>query len=135
MSTLKRKGDSLANGTETKKPRANGSIASFFTAPKPTAAAAGGSSAQAASPAVKFDKQKWLAGLTDEQKQLLKLEIETLDDSWLAYLKDDITTKEFLELKRFLDRETKAGKKWFPPQEDVYSWYVRHDHFYVQAST
>ena len=63
-------------------------------------------------------------GLTSEQKELLKLEIETLDHSWLAHLKDDIVTKEFLELKKFLDRETAAGKKWFPPKEDIYSWYV-----------
>ena len=55
-------------------------------------------------------------------REVLKLEIETLDESWLAHLKDEITTKEFLELKKFLDRETKAGKKWFPPKEDVYSW-------------
>jgi uracil-DNA glycosylase len=123
MSTLKRKGDALTNGTDTKKPKANGSIASFFTAPKPAAGGAS-SGASADPPAVKFDKKKWLDTLTAEQKQLLQLEIETLDDSWLAHLKDDITTKEFLELKKFLERETKAGKKWFPPKEDVYSWFV-----------
>lgn len=74
--------------------------------------------------AAKFDKAKWVASLTDEQRQLLKLEIDTLDESWLAQLKAEITSKEFLELKKFLDREAKAGKKVFPPKEDVYSWYV-----------
>jgi uracil-DNA glycosylase len=124
MSTLKRKGDALTNGND-KKPKANGSITSFFTAPKPTVGGVSPRSASSpAAPAVKFDKQKWLDGLTAEQKQLLDLEIKTLDDSWLAHLKDDITTKEFLELKKFLERETKAGKKWFPPKEDVYSWLV-----------
>lgn len=61
--------------------------------------------------------------MTDEQKQLLKLEIDTLDSSWLAHLKDEIVTKEFLDLKRFLDREAAAGKKIFPPRGDIYSWY------------
>ena len=121
MASLKRKGDALTNGTDAKKPKANGSIASFFGAVPKTSDAA---PSVAVTPAVKFDKQKWLAGLTAEQKQLLELEIDSLDDSWLAHLKDEITTKEFLELKRFLNRETAAGKKWFPPKEDVYSWYV-----------
>ncbi|KPM37361.1 hypothetical protein AK830_g9194 [Neonectria ditissima] len=113
MSTLKRKANSSPNGGDAKKPKANANIASFFgAAPKPVSGP----------PALKFDKAKWLASLSQEQKDLLKLEIETLDESWLAHLKDDITTKEFLDLKRFLERETKTGRKWFPPQEDVYSW-------------
>ena len=110
MSTLKRKANTTS-GNEAKKPKANASIASFF-----------GAVPKAATPVSKFDKAKWVAGLTAEQKKLLKLEIDTLDDSWLQHLKDDITTKEFLDLKRFLDRETASGKKWFPPKEDVYSW-------------
>lgn len=119
MSNLKRKAATIGNETEAKKPKANGSIASFFGAvPKP----AGASPASAPSPAAKFDKAKWVEGLTAEQKELLQLEIETLHDSWLALLKDDVTSKEFLELKKFLNRETVAGRKWFPPKEDVYSW-------------
>jgi len=51
------------------------------------------------------------------------LEIDTLHESWLAQLKDDIITKEFLDLKRFLRQEMDSGKKVFPPMEDVYSWY------------
>jgi len=70
------------------------------------------------------NKAKWVASLDPEQKRLLQLEIDTLDVSWLAYLKDDITSKEFLELKQFLDREKIQGKKVFPPPEDIYSWYV-----------
>lgn len=118
MSTLKRKAGPGAAGTDAKKPKPNGNIASFFGAPavpKSTASAP-------AAPVVKFDKQKWVDGLTDEQKELLKLEIDTLDDSWLAHLKDDVTTKEFLDLKRFLNKESGMGKKWFPPPADVYSW-------------
>ncbi|KJZ77454.1 hypothetical protein HIM_03178 [Hirsutella minnesotensis 3608] len=123
MATLKRKGGAALPGeVEAKKPKANGNIAAFFgAAPKPKAA-------EALAPAVKFDKDKWVAGLSAEQRELLQLEIDTLDKSWLALLKDDITSREFLELKKFLDRETAAGKKWFPPKEDVYSW-SRHTPF------
>lgn len=126
-SSLKRKATgSGASSPEVKKPKANGNIASFFGAvPKPAQTAAGTSSASAAAaatPPTKFDKDKWVAGLTTEQRTLLKLEIDTMHESWLGLLKDDITTKEFLDLKKFLDRETAAGKKWFPPKEDVYSW-------------
>lgn len=130
MSTLKRKaGGNPANGADAKKPKQNGNIMSFFGAPKPSpaasAAAPGGSAADPAESAPpKFDKDKWVAGLTDEQKELLALEINTLHESWLALLKDDVVKKEFLDLKRFLRRETDAGKKWFPPAEDIYSWYV-----------
>ena len=45
-----------------------------------------------------------------------------MHETWLAVLKDEILTKEFLELKRFLKREREAGKTIFPPAEDVYSW-------------
>lgn len=125
MSSVKRKASGSGPEPELKKPKANGNIASFFgAAPKPAQTAAGSKSAAAtpAPAATKFDKEKWLAVLTPEQRTLLKLEIETMHESWLGLLKDDITTKEFLDLKKFLDRETAAGKKWFPPKEDVYSW-------------
>lgn len=123
MSTLKRKANTQTAGSDAKKPKQNGSITSFFGAPKTAASKPGSGSGTAPEPAgPKFDKAKWVAGLTPEQRTLLKLEIDTLHESWLAHLKDEITTKEFLELKRFLDRETAAGKKWFPPKEDVYSW-------------
>lgn len=112
MSSLKRKSGANLPGSEAKKPKQQGTLASFFTAPK-----AGG-------PAGSFDKEKWVAKLTDEQKKLLKLEIDTLDVSWLALLKDDITAPDFLELKRFLEREAQAGMEVFPPKEDIYSWSV-----------
>jgi uracil-DNA glycosylase len=128
MSALKRKAGTQS-GPDAKKPKqAQGNIMSFFGPPKVTPAAANsGASASAAGPGpagFKFDKAKWVASLTDEQRDLLKLEIDTLHESWLALLKDEVVTKEFLELKRFLDREHNAGKKVFPPKEDVYSWFV-----------
>ena len=102
------------------------SITSFFGAPKPAATATGianGSTKRAEPEPMKFDKDAWVAKLSDEQKQLLKLEIDTLHESWLAPLKDEITKPEFLELKRFLAKEAGSGKKVFPPSADVYSWY------------
>lgn len=125
-STLKRK--AAAPTEANKKARANASITSFFGPPKPVAnggATASKAAAAAPEPApLRFDKAKWVATLNDEQKQLLQLEIDTLDPSWLAHLKDEVTSKEFLELKRFLAREADQGKKIFPPREDVYSWYA-----------
>lgn len=115
MSTLKRKAGAGPEA-DSKKAKTNGNIAAFFggSASKPV---------EASAPTVRFNKAEWVKSLTADQKDLLKLEIETIHDSWLNHLKDDITTKEFLDLKRFLKRETAAGKKWFPPAEDVYSWY------------
>jgi uracil-DNA glycosylase len=125
MSTLKRKAAAAA-GAEAKKAK-QGNIMSFFGAPKSTPAAGGASSNSSAAPepaAAKFDKAKWAASLTPEQRQLLQLEIDTLHESWLALLKDELVTKEFLELKKFLDREVAGGKKIFRPREDIYSWSV-----------
>src|SRR4051812_35583391 len=134
---LKRKVGTQAGGPDSKKPKmAQGNIMSFFGPPKVTPAsgssassssAAGAAAAapeQAAGAGPKFDKAKWVASLTDEQRGLLKLEIDTLHESWLALLKEEIVTREFLELKRFLDREYSAGKTIFPPKEDFYSWFV-----------
>lgn len=125
MSSFKRKANGPIAGSDPKKPRQNGSITSFFGAPKPLSTSANGkgnSSPAASVAAATFNKDKWVASLTDEQKELLKLEIDTLDESWLAQLKTEIVSKEFLDLKRFLDREAAAGKKIFPPREDIYSW-------------
>jgi hypothetical protein len=108
--------------SEAKKAKPNGNIRSFFAPPK--TASSSSKTGDVGSPAVKFDKQKWVEKLTDEQRDLLKLEIDTLHESWLAQLKDDITSKEFLDLKRFLKKELESGKKIFPPMQDVYSWFV-----------
>lgn len=137
---LKRKAGGLAATAAgaAKKPKANASITSFFKQPASEVKSSGAatqtsplSSLTSPSPsdppiaAPKFDKAKWLEKLNEEQKELLKLEIETLHESWLAQLKDEILTKEFLDLKRFLKREKDSGKTLFPPMEDVYSWYIK----------
>lgn len=128
---LKRKAGEIATSA-TKKPKANGSITSFFKQPAPEAGATTQTSplssltnpspADAPIAAPDFNKEQWVEKLTPEQKELLKLEIETLHESWLARLKDEIVTKEFLDLKRFLKEEKESGKTIFPPMEDVYSW-------------
>ncbi|TGO36573.1 hypothetical protein BHYA_0121g00340 [Botrytis hyacinthi] len=135
--SLKRK--ATTNPTnDAKKPKANGSITSFFGPPKTVSSTTKGSgnSADSTAPApaaFKFNKEKWIATLTEEQKDLLKLEIETLHESWLAVLKDEIVGKEFLELKKFLKKELEGKDKIFPPMEDVYSWYLHSDlHSIVQ---
>ncbi|PYH47722.1 uracil-DNA glycosylase [Aspergillus saccharolyticus JOP 1030-1] len=102
-----------------KKPRTNGSITSFFGIPKTTVSV---ETIPSTRPSSNFDKQKWAASLTPEQKELLQLEIETLDESWLAQLKDEVVKPEFLALKRFLLKEKRAGVKIFPPEEEIYSW-------------
>ncbi|KAL9125897.1 MAG: hypothetical protein Q9217_004970 [Psora testacea] len=91
-------------------------------APILSASTTAGPQTTPATAAPKFDKAKWVEKLTQEQKDLLALEIETLHESWLAQLKDEILSKEFLALKRFLKSEHDAGKKIFPPAPDVYSW-------------
>jgi uracil-DNA glycosylase len=55
---------------------------------------------------------------------LLKLEIDTLHDSWLPHLKDVLVSEKFLNLKRFLKKEMASGKTIYPPMADVYSWYT-----------
>ncbi|KAK2733459.1 hypothetical protein FQN57_002113 [Myotisia sp. PD_48] len=118
-SNLKRGSNHLTAAKDAvKKPRGDGSITSFFGHPKPKAT----SSTLSSSPVTKFKKADWVASLTPEQKDLLSLEINTMDDSWLVHLKDELVTKEFLNLKKFLKQEKASGAKIFPPEEDIYSW-------------
>nr|POE64876.1 uracil-dna glycosylase [Quercus suber] len=125
--SVKRKAADLA-AEAAKKPKVNASITSFFAAPKASTtsehASANASQPDSSStaPAATFDKDAWVAKLSDEQKDLLKLEIETLHESWLGVLKDEVVSKEFLDLKKFLNKEAETGQKVFPPREDIYSW-------------
>ncbi|KAL2833233.1 uracil-DNA glycosylase-like protein [Aspergillus cavernicola] len=119
-------GHLAAPAVDSKKPKANGSITSFFGAPKSNSTGAATTKPPAPKPvSPSFNKQKWVATLTSEQKELLQLEIDTMDESWLAHLKEEIVKPEFLALKRFLQKEKQSGAKIFPPEEDIYSW-TRH---------
>jgi len=118
---------------DAKKPKVNGSITSFFGTPKTVAKAKVTTTVSTATPnqnaaadALPVEqsgwKKKWVESLTEDQKNLLGLEIGTLHESWLKELKDELTSASFLELKRYLVKENDAGKKIFPPAEDVYAW-------------
>ena len=110
--SLKRKAADAALA-DAKKVKANGSITSFFGPPKVVAKTISttkvvtkedGETTEMVvetfldegvkSSRPKFDKKKWAEKLTPEQKELLGLEIETLDESWFAVLKDELLTKE-----------------------------------------
>lgn len=121
MASLKRGANFSSSNETTKKQKANGSITSFFGAPKPKAGAVT-QNASAPAPTIRFDKEKWVASLTPEQKELLQLEIDTLDESWLAHLKEEVVSSEFLNLKRFLKKEKESKAVIFPPEKDIYSW-------------
>ena len=79
--SLKRKAADLT-AEAAKKPKSNASITSFFAQPKSNAGSSPPSSGSApATQPTKFDKDAWVAKLTTEQKDLLKLEIGTLHES------------------------------------------------------
>lgn len=134
-SSLKRKATDAVL-TDAKKPKADGSITSFFGKPKTTSSSTSSSaSAAPAPPTVKFNKDQWVAKLTDEQRELLKLEIDTLHESWLAHLSDEVLSSSFLDLKRFLKREKEKGVTIYPAEQDIYSWYVTaYLHFYYSIA-
>ena len=136
----KRKAADLA-ASEAKKTKPNASITSFFGPPKAASTSTASSKkagipsvtskdvettpeAETTSTRVPFDIEAWAKKLNPEQKELLGLEISTLHESWFKELKDDLLTKEFLDLKRFLKKEHEGKKQIFPPAEDVYSWFV-----------
>jgi uracil-DNA glycosylase len=126
---LKRNADHLSGAAADPKKPKGGSITAFFGVPKPkvlststNGSGTNGTATATVSRSSTFNKEKWVASLTAEQKELLQLEIDTLDESWLAHLKDEIVTTEFLNLKRFLKKEKEGNVKIFPPEEDVYSW-------------
>ncbi|PYH90544.1 uracil-DNA glycosylase [Aspergillus ellipticus CBS 707.79] len=106
------------SAVDSKKPKSNnGSITSFFGVPKTKTI-----SATSSTPSSGFNKHKWVSSLTPEQRELLQLEIDTLDESWLAQLKEEVVKPEFLSLKRFLQKEKQSGAKIFPPEDEIYSW-------------
>jgi len=119
---LKRNADHLSSSATDSKKLKSASITSFFGPPKPKAHGSTQATGLLPDRSTSFNKDKWVASLTAEQKELLQLEIDTLDESWLAHLKDEVVTTEFLNLKRFLKKEKDSNVKIFPPEKDVYSW-------------
>lgn len=79
-------------------------------------------SSETDAPDINFDKDAWAKTLTEGQKQLLQLELETMHVSWLAELKDVLVTPQFLSLKEFLEKEKKEKRIVYPAEADIYSW-------------
>ncbi|EJD49044.1 uracil-DNA glycosylase [Auricularia subglabra TFB-10046 SS5] len=80
---------------------------------------------------IPFSLADFVNSLSDEQRELLKLECSTLSPVWLKMLKDELRKPYFLALKRFLrdqgikdvlDPEPQQGLKVYPPAPDIYSW-------------
>lgn len=93
-------------------------ITSFFSG---TGGGSGGGGT-ATTPVINFDKDAWAKTLTESQRRLLRLELETMHVSWLAELKDVLITPQFLSLKEFLEREKKDKRTVYPAEADIYSW-------------
>lgn len=68
-----------------------------------------------------FNKDEWISSLTQDQRELLELEISTLHISWLAALHQTLTKPYFLKLKEFVNSQ-RSSKTIFPPIDQVYSW-------------
>ncbi|KAI5296511.1 uracil DNA glycosylase [Ascosphaera acerosa] len=117
MPVIKRTLDTVHEET-TKKAKVGSSITAFFGAPKPSAAPVAESQVREAA---EQKKREWVASLTPEQKQLLDLEIRTLDPEWTIALRHELVSDYFLELKRFLKKD---GERFiiYPPAEDIYAW-------------
>ncbi|KAI0077874.1 uracil-DNA glycosylase [Panus rudis PR-1116 ss-1] len=78
---------------------------------------------------IPFSPTAYLNALSDEEKRLLTLEIETMGKSWLKILKDEIRKPYFIKLKRFLwDQGVKGvndsakNLKVYPAPHNIYSW-------------
>ncbi|EMD34152.1 hypothetical protein CERSUDRAFT_86888 [Gelatoporia subvermispora B] len=78
---------------------------------------------------VPFSQSEFVDSLTDEEKELLALELETMGKSWLKILKDEIRKPYFLQLKRFLLEQGVRGAadsakvlKVYPAPKNIYSW-------------
>ncbi|KAF9648804.1 uracil-DNA glycosylase [Thelephora ganbajun] len=80
---------------------------------------------------IPFNLNGFINSLTEEQRDLLGLEIETMGKSWLVLklLHDEIKQPYFIALKKFLREEGVRGTndtlrscKVYPPPKDIYSW-------------
>lgn len=93
--------------------------------------------AEAAPARAEFTRAAFLAQLdalgtakggTTSTKELLLLEGQTLDTSWLSLLQDEVKKDYFLKLKQFLAKEGLLGVKpnpkclVLPPARDIYAW-------------
>jgi uracil-DNA glycosylase len=59
---------------------------------------------------------------TEEDAELLVLELSQLPPDWLQFLGDELTKPYFRRLKAFLSSERSKGCKIFPPESAIYTW-------------
>lgn len=104
--------------TKRKLESSSGSITSFFTSKAQKVEF----TTKTAAVIPHFDKPAWVESLSSANRELLQLEIDTMDTSWLAVLHGELTKPYFLSLKRFLKEETEKRKTIFPKPQDIYSW-------------
>ncbi|KAG0371105.1 uracil-DNA glycosylase [Gamsiella multidivaricata] len=104
----------------TPKPKATADTPSSATGTAPAPLIAVG--ATSVVPAAPKAKPDILKGLPDEKKELLQLEQDTMDATWLRALQAEFTKPYFIELKKFLKQEDLSNQKVFPPKPDIYSW-------------
>lgn len=76
---------------------------------------------------IPFSPSDFLASLSENERRLLTLEIESMGKSWLKVLKDEIRKPYFLKLKEFLWEEGVRGpetpcNKVYPAPKNIYSW-------------
>ncbi|KAF8920227.1 uracil-DNA glycosylase-like protein [Mucidula mucida] len=76
-----------------------------------------------------FSLSAFQDSLSESERALLQLECESMGNSWLKLLKDEIKKPYFVQLKKFLWDEGVRGvsdsllpPKVYPPAKDIYSW-------------
>ncbi|KAF8529822.1 uracil-DNA glycosylase-like protein [Gautieria morchelliformis] len=81
--------------------------------------------------AVPLNLDAFRASLSEEARNLLALEMQTMGKSWLKVLTDEIKKPYFIALKRWLATEgliadlsnpSNSKIKIFPPAKEIYSW-------------
>ncbi len=60
--------------------------------------------------------------LTEQEKELLELELTHLPPSWLPYVWMELRKPYLKSLKQFLQSEYDRGVKIFPPSQSIYMW-------------
>ncbi|CAB4404110.1 unnamed protein product [Rhizophagus irregularis] len=60
--------------------------------------------------------------IRNENKELLSLEIKTMNSEWLKVLSGEMQKPYFIELKKYLQNEKANNKKIYPPEPEIYSW-------------
>ncbi|KAG0670282.1 uracil DNA glycosylase [Maudiozyma exigua] len=67
-------------------------------------------------------KSDFVDNLTDMQRNMLQLEIDTMDPTWFNHVSEEFTKPYFLAIKAFLRSEAAKKATIFPPEKDIYSW-------------